>query len=325
MADPPPKFWLRFFRWYCHPDYVEDLEGDLIERFEKMAQKKGVSLAKWRFTKDVIRLFRPGIIRPINSSSNSNDYGMLNNFIKIAWRNITNQKAFSFINISGLSLGLTCFVLIFLWVNDEVSVDNFHDENIYSAYQIVTANGETHGTYNTSVGYEEERNYIPIAEVEKTVPSIESIVFYATGYELPWGHAETFQIGDKKFKLNGSRASEDFFKVFSYPLLVGNPSTALTEYSSIAISRKMALLFFNSPEEAVGKTIRYENRFDLEITAVFEDISPKSSLQFEFLINWESHLTRLDWASDNVRCTVKLAGNADIALVEADMTRVLKP
>ncbi|MEM9298946.1 MAG: permease prefix domain 2-containing transporter, partial [Bacteroidota bacterium] len=201
MNNAPSNLWLRFFRWYCHPDYVEDLEGDLIERFEKMAQKKGVSLAKWRFTKDVIRLFRPGIIRPINSSSNSNDYGMLNNFIKIAWRNITNQKAFSFINISGLSLGLTCFVLIFLWVNDEMSVDSFHNENIYSAYQIVTANGETHGTYNTSVGYEEERNYIPIAEAEETVPSIESIVFYATGYELPWGHAETFQIDDKKFKL----------------------------------------------------------------------------------------------------------------------------
>lgn len=282
-------------------------------------------MAKWRFTKDVIRLFRPGIIRPINNSSNSNDYGMLNNFIKIAWRNITNQKAFSFINISGLSLGLTCFVLIFLWVNDEMSVDSFHNENIYSAYQIVTANGETHGTYNTSVGYEEERNYIPIAEVEKTVPSIESIVFYATGYELPWGHAETFQIGDKKFKLNGSRASEDFFKVFNYPLLVGDPSTALTEYSSIAISRRMASLFFNSPEEAVGETIRYENRFDLEITAIFEDITPKSSLQFEFLINWESQLTRLDWASDNVRTMVKLAENADIAQVEADMTRVLKP
>ncbi|MGD1959466.1 MAG: ABC transporter permease [Fulvivirga sp.] len=325
MNNAPSNLWLRFFRWYCHPDYVEDLEGDLIERFEKMAQKKGVSLAKWRFTKDVIRLFRPGIIRPINNSSNSNDYGMLNNFIKIAWRNITNQKAFSFINISGLSLGLTCFVLIFLWVNDEMSVDSFHNENIYSAYQIVTANGETHGTYNTSVGYEEERNYIPIAEVEKTVPSIESIVFYATGYELPWGHAETFQIGDKKFKLNGSRASEDFFKVFNYPLLVGDPSTALTEYSSIAISRRMASLFFNSPEEAVGETIRYENRFDLEITAIFEDITPKSSLQFEFLINWESQLTRLDWASDNVRTMVKLAENADIAQVEADMTRVLKP
>ncbi|MEM6526008.1 MAG: ABC transporter permease, partial [Bacteroidota bacterium] len=325
MNNTPPKYWLRFFHWYCHPDYVEDLEGDLIERFEKMAQKKGVSLAKWRFTKDVIRLFRPGIIRPITNSSNSNNYGMLNNFIKIAWRNITNQKAFSFINISGLSLGLTCFVLIFLWVSDEMSVDSFHNENIYSAYQIVTANRETHGTYNTSVGYEEERNYIPIAEAEKTVPSIESIVFYATGYELPWGHAETFQIDDKKFKLNGSRASEDFFKVFNYPLLVGNPSTALTEYSSIAISRKMASLFFNSPEEAVGETIRYENRLDLEITAVFEDITPKSSLQFEFLINWESQLTRLDWASDNVRTMVKLAENADIAQVEADMTRVLKP
>ncbi|MEM8568198.1 MAG: permease prefix domain 2-containing transporter, partial [Bacteroidota bacterium] len=82
MNNTPPKYWLRFFHWYCHPDYVEDLEGDLIERFEKMAQKKGVSLAKWRFTKDVIRLFRPGIIRPITNSSNSNNYGMLNNFIK---------------------------------------------------------------------------------------------------------------------------------------------------------------------------------------------------------------------------------------------------
>ena len=329
MNKIPPKFILQFFRWYCHPEYVEDIEGDLLEKFEYKLNEKSLRYAKWRFTLDVIRLFRPGLIRPFFKNQYINNNSMLSNYIKIAWRNITHQKAFSLINISGLSIGLTCFILIFLWIKDEYSIDNFHhdDENLYSVYQIVTSNGETNGTYNTSTGYNEATNshYIPIEEAKEAIPSIELINFYATGYELPWGHAETFQIGDKIHKLKGSRAGEDFFKMFNYPIIAGDGNSALSSYSSIAISRKMAAFFFESPEEAIGQTIHYENAFDLEITAVFEDITDKSSLQFEFLINWESQLKRLAWASDDIKTMVKLSPEANIEHVARDMTRVLKP
>ena len=62
------------------------------------------------------------------------------------------------------------------------------------------------------------------------VPQVKRQVYYATGYELPWGHPETFQFGEKKLKLEGSRAGKDFFKMFSYPLIAGNPASALSEY-----------------------------------------------------------------------------------------------
>jgi putative ABC transport system permease protein len=323
----PPNLPLRFFRWFCNPDFVEDLEGDLFERFERRVDEKSIRAAKWGFTKDAIRLFRPGIIRSITGIEQQNQLDMFKNYYKVAIRNIARQKTFAFINISGLAIGMACFLFIFLWVNNEQSIDNFHKngENIYSVYQTITSNGETHGTYNTSVGFEDNSRYIPIADAKEALPAIELINFYATGYELPWGHAETFQIGDNIQKLEGSRASEDFFKMFNYPLIAGDASSALSGYSSLAISKKMALLFFDTPEEALGKNIRYEDRIDFEITAVFEDVTDVSSLQFDFLINWESHLTRLDWASNNLRTMVQLTNNADIANVEAGMTQVLKP
>ena len=101
-------------------------------------------------------------------------------------------------------------------------------------------------------------------------------------------------------KLEGARAGADFFKLFDYPIITGNQETPLSDISSLAISRKMANLFFETPTDAIGKSIRYENAIDYKITAVFEDIPAQSTLKFDFLINWESHITQLQWASNRV-------------------------
>src|SRR4051794_23164384 len=135
---------------------------------------------------------------------------MIKNYLKIAWRNIIRNKAFTFINMMGLALGLACSLLIMLWVNDEKSIDAFHANGKY-LYQIYERNfydGKVDANYSTQGLLAEE--------LKRVVPEIQ----YASGFEYASapGTANTFEAGNKITKMNGMFAGEDFFKMFSYPL-----------------------------------------------------------------------------------------------------------
>ncbi|MEQ8573358.1 MAG: permease prefix domain 2-containing transporter, partial [Fulvivirga sp.] len=95
----PPKLPLRFFRWFCNPDFVEDLEGDLFERFERRVDEKSIRAAKLGFTKDVIRLFRPALIKPITQIQQLNQLDMFRNNFKIALRALWKNKPSTIINM----------------------------------------------------------------------------------------------------------------------------------------------------------------------------------------------------------------------------------
>ena len=86
--------------------------------------------------------------------------------------------------------------------------------------------------------------------------------------------------------MNGMFAGEDFFKMFTYPLLEGNANNALMKPAGVAVSKHMAEYFFGNAENAINKTIRFENNEDLKVTAVFNNIPTNSSLQFDFLRTW---------------------------------------
>jgi putative ABC transport system permease protein len=181
---------------------------------------------------------------------------MLKSYIKIAWRNIARHKMHTTINIVGLALGMMCCLFIFLWVEDERNMDHFHadQKNLYSVYQTITANGKVSGTYNSPFTVAGNNANFPLEDLPAAVPEVKRVCFYATGYELPWGHPESFQVGEKIIRLKGSRASNNFFRLFSYPLIQGTSESALQDIHSIAISRKMAELFFESPAAAIGSS-----------------------------------------------------------------------
>ncbi|HKZ64699.1 MAG TPA: ABC transporter permease [Chitinophagaceae bacterium] len=211
---------------------------------------------------------------------------MIKNYFKIAWRNLWKNKSFFAINISGLALGLTCSVLILLWVKDEYGVDAFH-KNSDRTY-IVTSreymDKEVIGSYDTPGLLGEE--------LKKVMPEVELACSYGSNRYF------TFSSGDKKIKQPGTFAGKDFFKIFSYPLLQGTTETALKSPESIAISKKMATVFFGSPAAAINKTIKFESYKDLKVTAVFADIPENSSEQFECLINWDFFVETNSWVND---------------------------
>ncbi|HVW95074.1 MAG TPA: ABC transporter permease [Mucilaginibacter sp.] len=211
---------------------------------------------------------------------------MLKNYLKVAFRNLWRNKFFSAINILGLGLGMACSILIMLWVNNELSVDAFH-QNGSRLYAVVERQYYDHkiaGQYNVPG--------VLADEMKKVLPQVELAV------NMGWNNQHNFQVGDKIIKLEGTSASADFFKMFSYKLLEGKAETALSSPLGIAISRKMAGQFFGSPQEAIGKIIRYDDKKDFKITAVFEDLPHNTSNKFEYLINWYNFLEENAWAKD---------------------------
>ncbi|RYG25166.1 MAG: ABC transporter permease, partial [Chitinophagaceae bacterium] len=203
---------------------------------------------------------------------------MIRHFFLSAWRNMIRNRSFSAINIVGLGLGMACSLLIFLWVADERSVDGFHANGpqLYQVYERAFFNGKTEASYSTQG--------MMADELKKAFPEIE----YASSLE--WNSTNTFEAEDKISKMDGSFAGTDFFSMFSYPLLEGTPATALNSLEGIAISRKMAELFFHSPADAMGQTIRFENSQNFKVTAVFENIPANSSYQFDFLRSWPAFI-----------------------------------
>ena len=200
---------------------------------------------------------------------------MIRNYFLTAIRNLRKNKVFSLINILGLALGLACSLLIMLWVQDEKSIDAFYPnkDRLYVVYERQYFDGKIDAGYYTPG--------ILAAEMKRVLPEVE----YATNFITD--ETSAFQSADKIVKEKGGYASPDFFQVFGYPLLKGDPSTAVNSPESIAISRKMAGHFFGSPAAAFGKTIRFQNKKDFKITAVFEDINPQSTYHFlDFIINW---------------------------------------
>src|SRR5687767_2227157 len=122
----PPKYFLRFFRWYCHPRLADHIEGDLIEVYRKRVNKKGKRNADIRFIIDVLLLLRPGIVRQAGGYKNLNNYGMYKSYLKIGWRNLSKNKGYSFLNIGGLAIGMAVAMMIGLWIYDELEFNKYH-------------------------------------------------------------------------------------------------------------------------------------------------------------------------------------------------------
>ena len=108
----PPKIFLRFFRWYCHPKLVDHIEGDLLEEYRKRLSMYGKKTADLKFIIDVLLLFRRNIIRPMDHRAFNS--GMYKSYIKIGWRNLRRNSGYSTINITGLALGMLVAMLIAL-------------------------------------------------------------------------------------------------------------------------------------------------------------------------------------------------------------------
>jgi putative ABC transport system permease protein len=225
---------------------------------------------------------------------------MFGNYLKIALRHINRYKGYSFINIFGLAVGMACCILILLWVQDELSYDRFH-KNADDIYRLTT-------TTPNSVWSSSPWALMPT--LKKDFPEVIKGTWYAETVK-PLKYKEN--AFNEKFAL----VSPEFFEMFTFPFKEGDPKTALAELNSVVVTEKAAKKYFGV-KKAIGQVILFDNRVDLVVSGVIEDVPANSSLQFDFLTH-PFHVFGEDrlktWSAD-CASYVLLHGNADAAEVD---------
>jgi putative ABC transport system permease protein len=300
MSKPdvhPPHFFLNFFRWYCDPKMQGYIEGDLMEAYNVRRKKYGRRKADMKFIIDVLLLFRPGIIRSETSYKNLNSSNMIKSYFKTGWRSLLRSKLHSTLNITGLTFGIVCFLLIALYVFDELTFDQQHTnaERIYRVVEHKNVRGEA--TTIAAAGYklaEESKNSIP--EVENTTRMIRTGRANLVDPENPVPFQETVTIAD-----------ENFLEIFDFPLAAGDRHTALKEPASIVIDEDLAMRIF-SRTDVMGRSLQFSHLdFPIKITGILKKHPRNSSFNFNSVMSESSFYNfdyfkqtmASDWASNS--------------------------
>ena len=268
----PPKYFLRFFKWFCAPEFFEELEGDLEESFQANLKTHGPKLARKQYRKEVLLMIRPSVIkkfRGIGQSSYST--AMFANYLKVAVRNLKRHQLFSFINIFGLAISMSVGLLIIAMVGDLLKFDEFHEKKD-RIYRVISSTKYGHYSPN-----ENATCPLPLAEkLKNEYEAIEEIIRIKNAFS---GEAEA---NEKILPLSGYFADPGFLKTFSFELHVGSIETALSEPFSVIITQKTAEKVFDK-KNPLGKTIQMGELGDYKITGVIQDPPKYSHLQFEII------------------------------------------
>jgi putative ABC transport system permease protein len=232
---------------------------------------------------------------------------MFRNYVKTAWRNLIKDKQFSLLNLLGLSTGLACVLLIFLWVNDELSVDKFN-ANDSQLYQIMKTAPMADGgidTYHYTPGLLGQSMQKELSEVE-----------YATVARPQTG---ILSVGNKSFKASAQFIDQNFFKVFSYKIMDGSANGfALNQYG-VLLSDKMALKLFNTTHNIIGKTIAWDKGAftgSYMVSGVFQSQPSNATDQFDLFFNYKMYQSKeakylTDWGSNNQNTYLLLKKGTD--------------
>jgi len=277
----PPKLPLRFFRWFCDPAFVEDIEGDLLERFEKKYQHK--KNASWLFARDVIRLFRPGIIRPFGGSLQLNYYDMFKHHLKIGWRSILRKKSTSLINIIGLSTAAAVCLLTLIFYRYETSFDHHHTLSDQTFRVVQTTQRPDAELYWSTTAY-------PLAAaLRDDFPDFELVTQTAGpmkrlfSYERNNGKKVLFEEEHVLF------ADEYYPQTFDFDWIAGNPKSALKELDAVIITKKVAEKCFGKnfdPSDAIGEVILLNSKDQLIVKGIIENNRPNINLKTNMIVSY---------------------------------------
>lgn len=237
---------------------------------------------------------------------------MFKHSLLLTYRNFKRFKSSFFINLVGLSTGLACSLFIYLWVNDELAVDKFH-ENDSRLYQVME-NHENAGGINTlpvTAGLLAETLADEMPEVEYAVQV------------MPSSHNPglTITVKDKDIKAAGQYVGEDYFKVFSFDFIEGDRGQVLADKNAMVISESLAKKLFNTTQRLVGKTVELKHEKHYLITGVVKDLPNNSTQQFDFAVSFEVAKEEnpwvLEWGNAGTNAYLVLKEGVDVEQLNA--------
>ena len=196
------------------------------------------------------------------------------------------DKQFTILNIFGLSAGLVCTLLIFLWVSDERSIDKFfaNDERLFRLLEHRGNAGQTFFTQESSGRLSET--------VKETFPEVEYASAVAPAH---WFPQNTLSVDEKNIKANGQYGEKDYFNIFSFQLLEGDKNKLLSDKSSIVISDELSHKLFGTTENVIGKQVEFDHNVSFNVSGIFKKVPDNSSQQFDFMLSLDYLRTVKDW------------------------------
>ncbi len=239
---------------------------------------------------------------------------MLKNYLKVAWRSAVRYKSFTTVNVVGLALGITCCLLILMWVRDELKYDRFHANGAQLYWVLANRHSETVETSEVTPE--------PLAEAVKSeISGIQEVTQF-----VDWDLGTIFTVGQKKSKEKGGIfASASFFRLFSFPLVKGNPRTALASPDGVVISQTLARKYFGA-DDPVNQVIQIHDRGSFLVTGVMRDIPANSSIQADFVLPLkvlsDEYKWLEDWENFSVNTVVQLHPNVSRAGVEKQIAQL---
>jgi len=280
-ASPQPPRWPRYvLHWFCAPHLVDELEDDLNELFLQRVRTIGERRARHRYVRDALSLLRPSLMKrkPSNQPSIASLHStMLQNYFKIAWRHLAHNKSFSAINITGLALGLATCLLIGLFILDELSYDRYNakaDRTVRVFFRGSMQGGKIN----------EAHVMPPVAQALKAdYPEVEEAT------RLRTAGAPFVSYGDKTFRDGAiAYADSNLFRVFTLPLLQGDPQTALVRPNTVVITEAMAHKYFGD-ESPIGKVLTIKSwNASYQVTGVMQEVPANSHFHFDLFISMAS-------------------------------------
>ena len=278
------------FRHLSDPEDALSLAGDTEEEFRDRCWEKSHFKAAFWYWKQLL-LSIPSFFKSYIYWS----LIMIKNYLKIALRTITKHKGYSFINIAGLAVGITCCLLIFLWVQDELSYDRFH-ENSEDIYRTVL---------NVQDSWWTSSPWALGPTLKKDFPEIRTFTRYGEIQRL-------IKYKDKSYNENIAFADPEFFDMFTFPFIDARPEPVFPTLNSVVMTEKTAKKYFGN-DDPIGKIINFNDQYELTVTGLIEEVPANSHMQFDIVIPvlLFGEQINTEWSVES-RCYVYLKDNIDL-------------
>lgn len=284
----PPRWADRIFEWYCTNDLAESIQGDLYEKFQSDLSQRGLFYARFCYWVDIFRFINRHTLKSSNrqKSTQKNTFPMIKNYLTVSIRNLLKNKAYAFINIFGLAIGLASCLTIFSYVKKELQFDQFHTkhEQLYRVTNCFERPNRSNHWARTPPAL--------APAIRTNLPGVEKATRLRYTDEL------LYTVDDQSFyQGNGFYADSLFLEMFDFTLKTGDRFTALDEPGNIVLTEALALRLFGN-KDPMGKIIKLDGETLLKVTGILNPIPSDSHLMFDLLISFPTYVVPEGYLAD---------------------------
>ena len=277
----PPSWSTKFLTWFLKGEYFEDIHGDLEEEYQLLIKSKGPNRAKRWYNWQIIKLFRPEMAKKIEAQNSiEKETTMFKNYFKIGLRNLWKYKSSTMINVIGLSIGIASFFLIAITIKYDLNFD-LHFEDVDQIYRVTVKN------YTTSGDLSRHWALASAGHADRIKADYSNVEYAARIY--PWAYPDLIYREKVLPEEQVVFASDDIFKIFSFPFLEGSAENAFQDIYSLVMTESMAIKVFGNDwrdQSIIGSSIELSQRGEkapFKVAGVIEDMPEQQHFKFDYL------------------------------------------